>query len=228
MGRQVRSGNCVQVALPLWRNNPEQGLSLIHRRERCTSQHSWLHANVHVRPAVRARWWCVSTHLTPVNVSIPDPCPPTRPLKRACAFNHAGNRDVRNIASPIKRNYPRLEKDRTKKAISRGTSNSNEGNSGSDKSSGDLQPPGALRETNITTFFPSLCLSLKRVLEGNQRSLDGVAIESHSEWKKRTAIDVIIVYQFTGIATFYFPNEHLYARAVIATTFHGARRWITS
>lgn len=116
MGRQVRSGNCVQVALPLWRNNPEQGLSLIHRRERCTSQHSWLHANVHVRPAVHARWWCVSTHLTPVNVSIPDPCPPTRPLKRACAFNHAGNRDVRNIAFPIKRNYPRLEKDRTKKA----------------------------------------------------------------------------------------------------------------
>lgn len=72
---------------------------------------------------------------------------------------------MRNIASPIKRNYPRLEKDRTKKGISRGTSNSNEGNSGSDKSSGDLQPPGALRETNITTFFPSLCLSLKRVLE---------------------------------------------------------------
>lgn len=105
---------------------------------------------------------------------------------------------MRNIASPIKRNYPRLEKDRTKKGISRGTSNSNEGNSGSDKSSGDLQPPGALRETNITTFFPSLCLSLKRVLEGNQRSLDGVAIESHSGWKKRTAIDVIIVYQFTA------------------------------
>lgn len=153
MGGQVRSGNCVQVVLLLWRNNPEQGLSLIHRRERCTSRHSRLHACVHVHVLRCARvddasrpTWRPLTSRYPIPALQLDETPARLITKRRCRTR-------------VSRRIAKLSTTR-KRLRERETS---EGNSGSDKSSlatYSLQGRTPLRETNIITaiFPPSVSL----------------------------------------------------------------------
>lgn len=145
MGGQVRSGNCVQVVLLLWRNNPEQGLSLIHRRERCTSRHSWLHACARVDDASRPTWRPLTSRYPIPALQLDEPA--RLITKRGCRTR-------------VSRRIAKLSTTPRKRLRERETS---EGNSGSDKSSlatYSLQGRTPLRETNIITviFPPSVSL----------------------------------------------------------------------
>lgn len=167
MGGQVRSGNCVQVVLLLWRNNPEQGLSLIHRRERCTSRHSWLHACARVDDASRPTWRPLTSRYPIPALQLDEPA--RLITKRGCRTR-------------VSRRIAKLSTTR-KRLRERETS---EGNSGSDKSSlatYSLQGRTPLRETNIiTVIFPPLCLSLKQDTQSFRRQSCG------TRWDRRDRI----------------------------------------